>query len=623
MQNTQDNRSSRSNTEEVSVWVKFIIVPGLILNTIVSTLILAGLENGWTIHGNFYDTINNARSNTQVVVSLIASGLGIIHVTAITQVYNFATRLILTGRPTSLDELALWLSLSTSSIDWSLVFKWNCRSLLVVVSYIAAFAPQALWVGALTPVQTFMNRTETSISIEIPRYTNDSYGLWSQNDFYNESTPLVDRKGTFSYCPIQDRLGYLISDGSTASSVNGRPQTRPKNDNSNYTYTGRSYGVGSSVGLTDDAIQENGGIVSYQYTETGYQATVECIYNSSSQWGLMLVQNGIVEPMWATPFSYLATGPGPNTTIDPLCVNGPSPNCPGIIVAGLGGNQEIVAAAWWASAESGLADRGGPNPSDYIGKTRPVLSKAFMALTAGSKYQNLNNTQCSISMIPTSFSIDVDVRDRSISVSPQSKTDVPDIEPSGFVANSASAILLFMSALDQTLHNPIVGTILQRNVENINLQENLTTSTPETILRGVAESLEVLIDDSLITTASAQLMVAHDSYTISPTLSFEAFSVGKREYAIAILAVNWFIFLVFVYEAVRKRSWSTLPMFNYTDVKSVIIASSNLEGNMFDRATEAEKVMLKSEGRVMKLVGPPHRSSVVTSEVSTEPNMID
>jgi hypothetical protein len=606
----KSKETSRPNAKEVSVWVKFISVPGLILNTVVSTLILVGLDNGWTIPGNFYDTINNARATTQIVVQIIASGLGAIHVNAIIQVFNFGSRLILTRRPTSLDRLALWNLLNTKSIDWSPV---------VIICYVVALAPQPLWVGALTPVQTFMNRTEPSISIQIPRYTMNSHNLWSQNDFYNESAPSVNRKGTFSYLPIQDRLGYLITDGSTASSVDGRPQTRPKNDNSNHTYIGRSYGVGSSVGLTDDAIQESDRMMGYTYTETGYQTTVECIYNSSSQWGLMLVQNGSIAKYWETPFSYLATGPGPNTTVDPSCVNGPS-DCPGIIVAGLGGSQEIVAAGWWASAESGLADLGLPKPSNFVGKTRPVLSKAFMALTAGSKYQILNNIQCSISMIPMSFSIDVDVDGRTISVSPQNKTDVPDIEPSGFVASSASAVLGIMSDTDPTLHNPIVGTILQRNIENINQQESLTISTPETILRGVAESLEVLIDDCLIATASAQLMVANDSYTISPIVSFEESSIGKREYAIAIVAINCFILLVFVEEGVRTRIWSALPTFNYSNVKNVIIASSNLEGNLFGHATGAEKVMLKSEDRMMKLVpvGLPDHSSV---EVSTEPNI--
>jgi hypothetical protein len=138
----KSKETSRPNAEEVSVWVKFISVPGLILNTVVSTLILVGLDNGWTIPGSFYDTINNARATTQIVVQIIASGLGAIHVQAIIQVFNFASRLILTRRPTSLDRLALWNLLNTKSIDWSPV---------VIICYVVALAPQPLWVGARRP----------------------------------------------------------------------------------------------------------------------------------------------------------------------------------------------------------------------------------------------------------------------------------------------------------------------------------------------------------------------------------------------------------------------------------------------------------------------------------------
>lgn len=627
MESTQDKPGDLTYPKkEEKPWVKFAIVLGLILTTVVSTAVMAGLQNGWMIQGSLYDSINNARATTQLVVHIISGGLGTIHVVAVTQVINFASRRALMRKPASLGQLTLWNSLSTARLSWSVR---GADLPLMVIFYIAALAPPALWAGALTPVPASTTVTKTAVSIRIPQYTNNSYGFWSQNDFYNESAADMNRKGSFSYLPLQHRLGYLITDGSRASSVDEQPQSYAKNDNSNYTFIGRSYGVGSSVGLTDDTIQTTNRTSGYQYLETGYYTMVECIYNSSSQWGLLLVQNGSGGQVWQTPFSYLATGPGPNTTIDPTCINGPLTDCPGIITAGLGGDEQIVAAGWWASAESGLADKGLPLPANYIGKTRPGLSKAFMALTAGSKYLNLNNTQCGISMIPTLFSIQVDVDNRKIYVSPQNKTNIKDIEPSGFVADSASAVLGIMSAIDPTLHEPLIGTILGRNIENILQQQNPTHTTSETTLGGIAESLQVLIDDYLIATASAQLMVANDSYIFSPTVSSKALSIGQKAYVIAIIAINAATIIVFFEEVVRTRSWKNLPTFNYSDVKSVIIASSlggqdiaeavlrrsNLVHNSIHDVPSPVKVMLRAEDGALKLV-PSLHDMVVTSELT-------
>ena len=59
-----------------------------------------------------------------------------------------------------------------------------------------------------------------------------------------------------------------------------------KLDNTRYTYNGRSFGVGSSVGLTDSAITDNPLALSYVYQENGLRVDVECIYNTSSEFAI-------------------------------------------------------------------------------------------------------------------------------------------------------------------------------------------------------------------------------------------------------------------------------------------------------------------------------------------------
>lgn len=50
---------------------------------------------------------------------MIAQLLGAIHVQTIANVINYATSLVLTKWPTSLDRLKLWHALSTPVLDWS------------------------------------------------------------------------------------------------------------------------------------------------------------------------------------------------------------------------------------------------------------------------------------------------------------------------------------------------------------------------------------------------------------------------------------------------------------------------------------------------------------------------
>jgi hypothetical protein len=619
----RDGQLSRSDVQEPS-WIKFLVVPGLLLNTIVSTLILVGLQNNWTIYGSPYRTIDNARASTQLVVQIVAGLLGAIYVQTVCNLINFSVRIALTRRPMPLDWLKLWNAITTPTLDWSTPIT----TLPLVIGFsLLALIPSALWAGALTPVPSSRTFTLPS-ALSLSRYTPASYSFWSQNIYNNQFAIAVNPKGTFSYIPIQDRFGFLITDGSAATSVNDQPVQHTKNDNSNYTYIGRSYGVGSSVGLTDDATQARYGTMGYQYTETGYQSSVECIYNSSSQFQLVLIQAGVPEPMWETPSLFLATGSGPNTTRSAACAAGNLTDCGGFVTAGLGGDDNLVAAAWWASFESGNAFKGLPRSFVYVNKKRPPLSKAYTSIASGSIYKNLNNTQCSITMVPASFSVDVHTLSRTIKVTPQPNVDnVADIEPSGFIADSASSILGFMSIVDTTLYTSVIGTMLQRNIDNVNQQRNHSTANEQDTLKGVADSLQALIDDHLLATASAQLMVAHDSFPTSATISQQAFSIGQRGYAVAIIVLNALIILCYVFEALRTRYWSQLTQFNYADIKSVIIASSlgvrdagvtasefrhskksNWFGHSSDRAAGTVRVILRPYESMTLALSTRHRS---------------
>ncbi|KUJ08795.1 uncharacterized protein LY89DRAFT_658493 [Mollisia scopiformis] len=520
---------------------KLIHVPGLMFNTIISTMVLIGLETNWSISGSWkiYHFITTSPTTTQQVVTVTAGLLATIHANAITKLINHATRITLLKQPTSLHRLKWWYTLSTISLDLSV--RWAEKP-VVLGSWLAlSHGLSFLWAGAIAPVPAMINDMQSSITL--PQYTGQSSRYWAQNGFYPNqfNASLIDPKGTFTYLPTWDRLGYLIVDGSSATSTDGQTQVHSKNDNSNYTYVGRSYGVGSSVGLSDEALQNT--TLKYQYTENGYHAAVDCIYNASSQLRLLLAQ----------------------------------PGCGGLIVGGIGGDQDIVAAGWWASTESGLQFDGLPNPNLYIGKTRPVLSQSYTALTAGSGNPNLNNVQCSISMVPTAFIVNVDTHNRKLSVAPQNNSNMEDIEPTGFIADSAAAVLAIMASSDTSFKTSVIGSILIRNVNNKILQQGLSDQSQlqdVATLQGIAESIETLIDDSLLATASAQLMIAKDVYTVTPSVWRNGLWIGEKSVVIALVLVNAFIIALFIEEALRTRIWRALPKFDYSKVENIMVATS-------------------------------------------------
>jgi len=83
--------------------------------------------------------------------------------------------------------------------------------------------------------------------------------------------------------------GLLLNSLSEASSSNFSVPQHKKLDNSGFSFYGRSYGVGSGVGLVDSptlVTSQNASnkpsVTYYEYAEIGYISGVRCIYNESS-----------------------------------------------------------------------------------------------------------------------------------------------------------------------------------------------------------------------------------------------------------------------------------------------------------------------------------------------------
>ena len=294
-----------------SFYGKVLPIPGLIITTILSATILYGIDQPPFLDNDFYDFVSTHRSSVQASLSLLTSVFGFAHLYVFTSVVNFSTRILLTQWAQTLDHLELWRALSNKSIDLALPF--NLLAPLTVV-WALTLGVGSLWTGALTP-----NLVSTNITadIPVPFYAPDPHGkAWNQT--WTATAPQnVTRSplGTFSYTPAYDRGNSMINTAAGVIYDKDAHGKRPRSDKTGYTYSTRSYGVGSSLGLAQSFNKGYRHPMVYQYHEIGYNASVICGFNASSKWGITSPTDAVQpEPPYA-PNIYWAKGASPGMYI--------------------------------------------------------------------------------------------------------------------------------------------------------------------------------------------------------------------------------------------------------------------------------------------------------------------
>lgn len=254
--------------------------------------------------------------------------------------------------------------------------------------------------------------------------------------------------------------------------------------------------------------------------------------------------------------------------------------------------------------------------------------------THGGNYLTLNQTQCSITFIPTLFDISVNLSTSVITV--HGAGSAPDMDPTarpnatftawrchtlpntladlqnlttgcgnytvqgqpglGNIATRALRQLNDLSVLDTSLHTSSLGEMFLSLIQNEILYYDNTTqyqdwnitdfssdfSSPDTTTDAsintysIEQGLKSLIDDSLLAFASAQLVLhyTNSSQVTAGSLTVGAIVVGTRGYVYSLFAFNLLLILILIEEMFRTRCWANLPLFDYNNLKGVIIASS-------------------------------------------------
>ena len=504
---------------------------GLIITTTVSLLLIASNARQWSVSGAAYITLTRYRSSVQIIVQVISAFLGFIHQSAVSQLFNYATRLRFRKTSPTLDAVYAWNCISAARTAWNLRIKFLLPTLVFAL---AMLVPSALWAGAITPTLTV---TESRIpsAVYIPQFRNSSMIREWPSEISSSGPLLRTAKGLFSFSPGLKMLGSLLASAASATTVDGGVRQHSKLDSTRYTYNGRSYGVGASAGLADNLITDDPLALSYRFLENGLRADVECIYNSSTEFVITDDGEGDIYPV---------VGFLPDS----------------------GSSQEY---------------------SDYVGHGTDAIvaigvtannasTERVLAIAAGKYYASLNATQCTVAFTPRTFNVSVSLSDHSVNV-----TDFSiGVDFAASTNLTHTLIRQFeLIANDQTsLYVSLVGDSFNSSIASydtfISLNKSQDLSKTSATLVGLTNSVTAIVDDLLVAYSSAQLMIMNDTSLVSAVVQVQAFRYGSGLYIYLIFAINTAVLLLLAEEALRTRGWKNLLYFDYMDPRTLVIGGS-------------------------------------------------
>ncbi|KAA6416372.1 MAG: hypothetical protein FRX48_01092 [Lasallia pustulata] len=517
---------------QASTWDKFWMIPGLVFTNLVAFTLFTLTSTHWESSLKVVNFVKTHRSAIGIVVQLISHMLGLILVRALCSTINLSARASFAKRSFFLDSVKFLTAICGVHMDWALPWS-RCITLLAFIT--TTLFPAALWAGAITPVPSSRLSTE---QIFLPAFTNrtllnqaDIADLLSDVDHFRNT-----ERGIFSYLPATDIQGLLLNSAQDASSRTqaGGTNSHAKLDKTGYVYTGRSYGVGASVGLVDGFTQS---VTSYTYNETGFRAATQCIYNDTSAF----VLKKLFTPEDWTLQVFDATGYMPN------------------------GQSSMFAAAGIATDDIvalGISGWLHFNQTHYV----------VFATGNGTdgRYGSLSNVQCQVTFEPTEFAISVNVTGLSITVHPLEPAPVPAYA-SNLTSQAVNSVGDLGSTLATTIWTSVIGDVFMNNIANVEAASGPGNSSN---LRGVADAVTSLIDNVFGAYSAAQLMVQNDNTTTSAEAKSDAIVFGSPAYVYPVLVVNLVTCLVYVIEVIRTRGWNHSSSFDFMNITSVIISTS-------------------------------------------------
>ena len=534
-----------------------------ILFTTLVSIVLICLRR-WETIGVFRQYVEQYRAITSVVVQLLSSALGMLQLYTATTLINAGTRIYIRERSASLDSLNFWTSLIARGVNIELPAK---QIVVTLVFFLLAQAPAALWAGSLTPV--FTTTTEVLGTIQVPTFPKATEYIWNNQfqlqgpEVWNIETSCTTsrtQQGFAASCPVPDMQDLLLYSASSATTTGGTLRNHSKNDNPEWLYRGRSFGVGSSQGVVPLLdLTQHSELQSYQYSETGYTSNVSCQRNTSTAYG-------------AQPFQTAY-----NNDLTIWTIGGYLPNS-------VAGNPEDYPAITFTQATM----------VEFLAWSAVVNeNRNMIAITASEKYIGFNQTQCEVTFTPTVFDVVANISSKIITVSASNSTGttVNPIEPSGRLTANVMYSLNLLSRMTAALYKSVLGESLLYNLETIVGNSKAPSFTGSMVNDVVEEAFEAVLDDVLVAFGVAQLVFADSAISTPVTGTFTALRIGQDAFVYASMGINIILIILVIFEAIRTRLWRGLPVFDYTNVASVAIAASAGHSSVVDEVRRLRESM--------------------------------
>lgn len=532
----------------IGPWRRFLPTLAVLFTSACAFTIWSLRLTYWKDSLGFYNLVVTHRVSVQVFIHVLATFLTVLWIYGVSTTINLLMRLRFANGGVSINTLRMWTLISQARLNINLPFR---HFILCACFYAIAVLPAWLWTGALTPqlIDYPLLANATLPKAGAGAYPFLTYRL-PNDDFNFECFNTTQANGTFTSCPGLYQSGNLLQSAGSATTIDGSPRNHSKYDNTEYRYTGRSYGAGSSVGLTVRS-PPTATLQGYSYTEQGYLTTADCVYNSSSLWVLRFIDS---YDSGDIPNVYYAEGCFPNSLSFPN--NG---------TCGLFDHYSLVSLGLDGENMVAMGSTNSDNLTDY-----------YLAIAASAPYAELNQIQCQVSFSPTKFAVNVSTINATISVVPLDKFDDP--EPRGLLRSRVMDSLNVISMVQTTLYVSTVGEALESNVRNYvswaTGSSKLGSATHSQILAAVKASVQAMADDILESFAAAAL-TQPESVQLDPVhFTAKGVEIGEYPYIIAILAYQTLALIGVVAALLLTKFWSSTPAFDFTDLGALSTAIS-------------------------------------------------
>lgn len=529
-----------------------LMLPPLLLSIALLLFQNHVILGSWRLH------ILNNPSAVSALKQVVASIMGTLQASAVIAIlFNFPTRTRL-ARPTEsvkLDTLGLVSALSTPRMDWNLPKK-NWLLLLMVI--VLGHGPAALWASAITPLT--IPHTVTGGSILIPSFPEASKDQWGQDlgqsgKFSLENCLIQRQSSSFiTNCPIPYHQNALLNAAQEATTADGSPRNHSKLDTPTWTYQGRSYGVGSSIGFTSSISEfsEDLQLSEYSFEEAGYNASVYCNRISPLDDNLKLTYKS----NQASLGIFRLTGTLPNMTkpaYDP-----------------------VIAWCDPVCKKSGKGEKHCRDQCDHPDRATMFTWAAasnMVGIRATSWYaDDFDHVQCSIDFIPTVFTVTANVTNSSITVIHLDRATT-DPDPTGVLMKHTMLSLEFLSKMSSSLYVSVLGEAFSSNL-NATLNSTQHTTRAEAALRATEASFEAILDDILGIYGSGQMLINDEARNTTIQGTLKSYRIGTPLVHYLTLLLNLIIVVVIAVAAIRTRFWHHLPRYDILDFKSTVTAAS-------------------------------------------------